>query len=92
MAVYAMTCMGMAPMGALLAGSLAHRLGAPMTVGIGGVAAVIGAVVFGLNLPALRPVAREMIVAQQMSGGAPAEEMTGRVFAKTGEEPVVSNP
>jgi MFS family permease len=86
MSVYAMTFMGMAPMGALLAGSLAHKLGAPMTVGIGGVVAIVGAGVFWSKLPALRPAAREMIVAQQMAGGAPAEEMTGRVFAKTGEE------
>jgi MFS family permease len=92
MSVYAMTFMGMAPMGALLAGSLAHHLGASMTVAIGGVAAVIGAVVFGLNLPALRPAAREMIVAQQMAGGAPAEEMTGRVFAKTADDPALSTP
>jgi MFS family permease len=92
MSVYAMTFMGMAPMGALLAGSLAHHLGAPMTVAIGGVAAAIGAVVFGLNLPALRPAAREMIVAQQMAGGAPAEEMTGRVFAKTADDPAQSTP
>jgi MFS family permease len=84
MSVYAMTFMGMAPLGALLAGSLAHKLGAPMTVGIGGVAAVIGAIVFGLKLPALRPAAREMIVAQQMAGGTPAQEMTGRVFTKSG--------
>jgi MFS family permease len=86
MSVYAMTFMGMAPMGALLAGSLAHKLGAPMTVGIGGVVAIVGAGVFWSKLPALRPAARKMIVAQQMAGGAPAEEMTGRVFAKTGEE------
>jgi len=84
MSVYAMTFMGMAPMGALLAGSLAHKLGAPMTVGIGGVVAIVGAGVFWSKLPALRPVGREMIVAQQMAGGAPAEEMTGRVFTKTG--------
>lgn len=83
MSVYAMTFMGMAPMGALLAGSLAHTLGAPLTVGIGGVVAVLGAVVFGLKLPTLRPVGREMIVAQQMAGGTPAEEMTARVFTKT---------
>jgi MFS family permease len=92
MAVYAMTFMGMAPMGALLAGSLAHKLGAPMTVAIGGVMAIVGAGVFWSKLPALRPAAREMIIAQQMSGGAPAEEMTGRVFAKTGEEPAQSAP
>ena len=84
MSVYAMTFMGMAPMGALLAGSLAHKLGAPMTVGIGGVVAIVGAGLFGLKLPALRPAAREMLVAQQMAGGAPAQEMTGRVFTKHG--------
>jgi MFS family permease len=92
MSVYAMTFMGMAPLGALLAGSLAHKLGAPMTVAIGGVVAMVGAAVFGSKLPAIRPAAREMIVAQQMAGGAPAQEMTGRVFTKNGDEPVVSDP
>jgi MFS family permease len=82
MSVYAMTFMGMAPMGALLAGSLAHKLGAPLTVGMGGVVAVIGAAVFGSKLPVLRPAARELIVAQQMAGGAPAQEMTAPVFTK----------
>jgi MFS family permease len=91
MSVYAMTFMGMAPMGALLAGSLAHRLGAPMTVALGGVVAIVGAAVFGSKLSAIRPAAREMIVAQQMSGGAPAQEMTGRVFTKTGDDPVLSD-
>jgi hypothetical protein len=33
-----------------------------------------------------------MIVAQQMAGGAPAQEMTGRVFTKTGDDPVLSDP
>ena len=84
MSVYAMTFMGMAPLGALLAGSLAHKLGAPMTVGIGGVVAIVGAGLFGSKLPALRPAAREMIVAQQMAGGAPAQEMTTPVFSKNG--------
>jgi MFS family permease len=83
MSVYAMTFMGMAPLGALLAGSLAHKLGAPMTVGIGGVVAIVGAGLFGLKLPALRPAAREMIVAQQIAGGAPAQEMTTPVFSKS---------
>jgi MFS family permease len=84
MSVYAMTFMGMAPLGALLAGSLAHKLGAPMTVGIGGVVAIVGAGLFGLKLPALRPAAREMIVAQQLAGGSPAQEMTAPVFSKNG--------
>jgi len=84
MSVYAMTFMGMAPLGALLAGSLAHKLGASLTVGIGGVVAMVGAGLFGLKLPALRPAAREMIVAQQIAGGDPAQEMTAPVFSKNG--------
>ena len=84
MSVYAMTFMGMAPLGSLLAGSLAHKLGAPWTVAMGGIIAMAGALVFGLRLPIHRPVAREMIVAQQMAGGSPAQEMTAPVFSKGG--------
>jgi MFS family permease len=84
MSVYAMTFMGMAPFGSLLAGSLAHKLGAPWTVAMGGIVAMAGAMVFALRLPIHRPVAREMIVAQQMAGGAPAQEMTAPVFSKNG--------
>jgi MFS family permease len=82
MSFYAMTFMGMAPLGSLLAGSLAHTLGARWTVFFGGMAALVGAAVFWTRLPHLRPAAREMIVAQQMSGGSPAQEMTTRVFTK----------
>src|SRR2546430_14894706 len=92
MSVYAMTFMGMAPLGALLAGSLAHKLGAAMTVRLGGVVAIVGAAVFGSKLPVIRSAAREMIVAQQMAGGAPAQEMTGRVFEKADEATVASGP
>jgi MFS family permease len=91
MSVYAMTFMGMAPLGALLAGSLAHKLGAPMTVGLGGVVAIVGAGLFGSKLPALRPATRELIVAQQIAGGDPAQEMTGRIFAKNGDDIVPSD-
>ncbi len=45
MAVYSMMFMGMAPIGALLGGALSDRLGAPMTVAIGGMASVAGSVV-----------------------------------------------
>ena len=82
MSVYAMTFMGMAPLGSLLAGSLAHTLGAPMTVGLGGAVAIVGAAVFGSKLHAIRPAAREMIVAQQIAGGDPPQEMTAAVFSK----------
>jgi len=76
MSVYSMMFMGMAPVGALLAGVAAERFGAPFTVAAGGVIAIAGAIAFGLHLPALRPEARQLILAQQMVGGDPAEEVT----------------
>jgi MFS family permease len=77
MALYSMMFMGMAPFGALFAGWIAERYGAPATVAIGGVVCVAGAGVFSLRLPALRTEARELIVAQEMAGGDPPAEMTG---------------
>jgi MFS family permease len=77
MAVYSMMFMGMAPFGALIAGQLAQRLGAPATVKIGGVVCIIGAALFGLRLTAFRQETGRMIVALQMAGGDPAEEATG---------------
>jgi len=76
MSVYSMMFMGMAPLGALLAGVTAQRFGAPFTVAAGGVIAIAGAVAFGLGLPALRSEARQLILAQQMVGGDPAEQVT----------------
>jgi len=83
MAVYSMMFMGMAPFGALLAGSVAHSIGAPWTVAMGGIIGVGGGIIFGLRWPALRPAARELVIAQQMTGGAPAQEITARVFSKS---------
>ena len=65
MAVYSMMFMGMAPFGALLAGVLAQRLSAPVTVTIGGAVCIAGAVVFWLRLPYLRHQARQAIAAQR---------------------------
>src|SRR5271169_4276741 len=76
--VYSMMFMGMAPFGAFFAGAIANRIGAPWTVAVGGVACIAGAVAFGLNLPNIRGQARELISAQAMTGGSPAEEMTSR--------------
>jgi MFS family permease len=81
MAVYSMMFMGMAPIGALLAGTLAQRIGAPETVALGGAVCILGSLVFGLRLPALRAEAREIIVALQMAGGDPPEEMTTGEYA-----------
>jgi MFS family permease len=76
MAVYSMMFMGMAPVGALVAGALAAPLGATETVAIGGAVCIAGGLIFGARLPRLRGPARELIVAQQLSAGAPPDEAT----------------
>lgn len=77
MAVYSMMFMGMAPFGALLAGGLAGRWGAPRTVALGGALCIVGAAVFRWRLPRLRSHARQLIVALQSTAGSPPEEVTG---------------
>ena len=77
MAIYSMMFMGMAPFGALLAGAMAERVGAPYTVAAGGVLCITGAALFGWRLPRLRPEARRIIVAQEAAAGEPAQGMTG---------------
>ena len=79
MAMYSMMFMGMAPFGALMGGTLADRLGAPITVAMGGVACVGGAMVFGMRLPNLRVEARQLILAQAVAGGEPSQQMTSQV-------------
>lgn len=87
MAVYAMMFMGMAPFGSLLAGMLAHRIGAPATVMLGGAVCMAGAAVFRWHLPALRQEARQIIVALQAAGGDPAEEITGQASVVAPRDP-----
>jgi MFS family permease len=80
MSYYTMAFMGMAPFGSLLAGTMAHAMGAPWTVIINGSVVVLGAAWFFTRLPALRlvvrpiyqemgiiPVAREMATEQIQS-------------------------
>jgi MFS family permease len=78
MALYSMMFMGMAPLGALLGGALAQRMGAPVTVAVGGVACLLGASWFGRELPTLRVEARRMIVAQGLAGGEPEQELNAQ--------------
>jgi len=82
MAVYSMMFMGMAPVGSLLGGALSDRLGAPLTIAIGGVISIMGAWWFAVQLPKIRVEARRLIMAQAMAGGEPAEEMTAPIAAK----------
>jgi len=79
MAVYSMMFMGMAPFGAFFAGAMADRVGAPITVSLGAIAAIGGAALFWLRLPTFRVEARRLIVAQSAVGGDPAEMTTRMV-------------
>jgi len=79
MSIYSMMFMGMAPFGAFLGGAVANRLGAPLAVLMGAVAGLGGAAMFGIRLPKIRAEARRLIVAQQMVGGEPAQEMTAAI-------------
>jgi MFS family permease len=78
MALYSMMFMGMAPFGAFFGGALAHRVGAPITVAVGGVACILGAIWFGRALPAMRVEAHRLIVAQGLSGGEPVQELNAQ--------------
>jgi len=69
MSVYSMVFMGMAPIGALMAGALSHRLGAPLAVSIGGVICICAAGRFGLQLPTFRQAARDLILTQESQTG-----------------------
>lgn len=69
MSVYSMMIMGMAPFGGLLAGIVADRIGAPITVAICGVICLVAAGVFWTQLEEIRAHARRMIAAQQTAAG-----------------------
>ena len=78
MALYSMMFMGMAPFGALFAGLVASRLGAPITVTVGGAVCILGAGLFASRLPLLRTEARQLILAQRIIASEPPEEMSAR--------------
>jgi MFS family permease len=62
MSFYTMAFVGMAPFGSLLAGALAHRLGAPHAVMITGAFCVAGSVWFTFELPSIRNVMRPIYI------------------------------
>jgi len=82
MAVYSMMFMGMAPIGALLAGSVANYLGAPNTVALGGVWCIVGSILFGSQLKSFKYEAKRLIIAMQMTGGEPASKASFQEPAK----------
>jgi MFS family permease len=81
MSFYIMAFIGVTPFGSLLAGSLAHRIGAANTLLINGAFCVLGSVLFAMKIPSLRkmvhPVyARKGIVPEVTKGIQTATELT----------------
>ena len=70
-----MMFMGMAPIGAILAGAIASRFSASIAVALGGGLAVIAGTGFWFRLPRLRTEARELITAQTVTPGVPVREL-----------------
>jgi MFS family permease len=64
MSYYTMSFVGMAPFGSLLAGSLAHWIGAPRTVMFSGACCILGSLWFGTRLrmirEQIRPIYRDL--------------------------------
>jgi len=73
MSLYTMAFMGMAPVGGLLAGTLASRIGAPNTVLLGGLAVLAVAAWFGARLPTLHrevaPIYRRLGIIPEVASG-----------------------
>ncbi len=91
MSVYSMMFMGMAPLGAMMAGSLASAIGAPNTVALGGAVCIVGAIIFSLRLPKLQTEGQRLIVSMQMAGGVPASKASFQPPALTTESSSILN-
>ena len=65
MAIYAMMFLGMPPLGGLAAGLLAHRLGAPLTVALGGLGCLACGAAFTAQYPRWREGARGLLQAAE---------------------------
>jgi len=62
MSFYTMALVGMMPLGSLLAGSLASKIGAPNTLLAGGVCCIVGALLFFRKLPRVREKVRPIYI------------------------------
>jgi MFS family permease len=66
MSLYAMAFFGTAPFGSLIAGGLANRIGAPNTLMIGGLACIVGAILFARRLPILNKMVHPIYIKHGM--------------------------
>ena len=71
MSLYSMAFMGMVPLGSLLAGLMARRLGAPATVIVNGVWCLVGALIFYRRLETLRRLAHPVYLRKGLIADVP---------------------
>jgi MFS family permease len=76
MAFYTMAFLGTAPIGSLIAGLAADRIGSPRTILIGGVCCLIATVWFALRLPGLREIVRPIYMERGIIAAAEIEAGT----------------
>ena len=69
MAFYAMSVLGTAPIGSLIGGVVADRIGAPATIMLGGAACLLAALWFARRLPRLRDLVRPIYVERGILAG-----------------------
>ena len=82
MGFYSMAFMGMAPFGSLMAGAVASKIGAPLTLMGGGALCIVGAAVFASNLTNFRAMIRPIyirmgIISEVVVGVNEASRITG---------------
>ena len=72
MSFYAVAFLGMAPFGSLIIGGIAHKIGAPYALTIGGICCLIAAFLYHRKLPELRqqiyPIYAQMGISPKQSG------------------------
>ncbi|HEX5109597.1 MAG TPA: MFS transporter [Vicinamibacterales bacterium] len=73
MAFYTMAFFGTVPIGSLLSGLAAERVGAPMTIRLGGVICIVSALWFASQLPMLRTLVRPIYVERGIIVEPPAD-------------------
>jgi MFS family permease len=80
MSFYTMAFMGTAPLGSLMAGVLASRIGVPNTLIIGGVTCIIGALLFARKLSKIKtmiyPIYLRLGIINEMPSDSQKQEMT----------------
>jgi MFS family permease len=77
MAFYTMAFLGTAPLGSLMAGVLADRIGEPLTIAAGGVACLLGSAWFASRLPRLRELIRPIYIERGILTAPARREQSG---------------